>query len=113
MNPTLLREAFDRLKEIEESDDPFCIGADSNDGDLAEDETTPDWAEPTRHEVEDDDGNTYTLEYISERGKELGFIEVNGISTANFEVGGAGPHSVEISKPDMLIEAFVSLLTRK
>jgi len=118
MTDKILTEAFDKMKEIEESDDPFCIGAtgdtDNTTGYTAVEETVEeaveDWAQPTSYEVTDDNGQHFSLHYQDANGQEQGIIEVNGVTVAHFIVGGAGAHSVKIINDDAVVSALESLI---
>jgi len=121
----ILTEAFDKLKAIEESEDPFCIGELSeNEEDVAEEEEIVEEVveedeeqldeehfadEDKSYEVEDDSGNHYGLYFQgAARGDPQAFVEANGISVAHFAVGGAGPMDVRIQKPQLLLDALVA-----
>ena len=132
----ILMEAFDKLKAIEESDDPFCIGA-KDEGitetytefDEAEDDTqwmpsqtkgeSPKakddlgWSEPTHYEMGTDSGDHYELEFQADGpGVERAFIVANGITIATYKVGGSGAMNAVIKDPeavlDMLTEAIIA-----
>jgi len=119
----ILTEAFDKLKAIEESDDPFCIGAKEEEvveaytevgeaEEQLEEEQLEEGHfadEDKAYEVEDDNGNHYGLYFQGAgRGDPQAFIEANGISVAHFAVGGAGPMDVSIQKPELLLDALVA-----
>ena len=100
MADKILMEAFDKLKAIEESDDPFCIGELSeNEEDIAEtytevkeddyddpmagrsDEYTKrgeepnakddlEWSQPTHYEMGTDSGDHYEVEFQNAGGGE-------------------------------------------
>lgn len=135
MTDKILTEAFDKLKAIEESDDPFCIGATKEDEvteaytevveadndawqdgqktSLQHDEAPDARAEDKTYSFEDDNGNNYVLEIQTERGgKERGFVEVNGITVATFDVGGAGSMSARIQKPDEVMNMLAAAMQK-
>ena len=128
-------EAFDKLKAIEESDDPFCIGAkkesrndtytrveeDDNDDPMVgrSDGESPDdlgWSEPEVFEIGTDSGDHYAIHFQDGGSDKLNnretraFIEANGITIATYKVGGAGAMDAQIQKADevlnMLTEAM-------
>lgn len=124
----ILTEAFDKLKAIEESEDPFCIGELTEneededeeiveDEEVVEDEEQLDEAhfadEDKAYEVVDGSGNHYGIYFQgAQRGDSQAFIEANGISVAHFAVGGAGPMDVSIQKPELLLDALVAFATQ-
>ena len=92
----ILTEAYDKIKAIEESDNPFCIGElseneedvveeeqlDEEHGD-ADDEMHYDYGEDKSYSFEDDSGHNYLLQIQRQPGgAEEGFVEVNGVTVA-------------------------------
>ena len=141
----ILTEAFDKLKAIEESDDPFCIGELTENEEDSEtyksmgqvsqnypshkgkevdydmddphtkheeelEEGVEDWAEPKTYEIGTDSGNHYAIHFQDEADKVVAFIEADGITVANFTVGGAGSMNARIQKPDELMNIVAEAL---
>ena len=102
MSDKILKESLDRIKEIEESDDPFCLN----------NESVNDWATPTEYDYEDDSGHHYSLTYQDDGGKEVGYLEVDGVTAAYWEVGGAGPLGGKVVKPELVLLAIESIMTK-
>lgn len=133
----ILTEAFDKLKAIEESDDPFCIGA-KKEGrnetytEVKEDDYEDPMAgrgsdeysrndgeepnarvEPKTYEITTDSGEHYAIyfeHFGDSKGEITAFIEANGITVANFTVGGAGAMNARIQKPDELMNIVAEAL---
>ena len=129
MSDKILTEAFDKLKAIEESEDPFCIGATGdteNAGYTAVNEAEPetdgdfehgkrperesDRVEPTVFQIETDSGDDYVIEIQQDGGKERAFVEANGITVATFTVGGAGSMDAQIQKPDEVMNMLAAAM---
>lgn len=123
----ILTEAFDKLKAIEESEDPFCIGEltenEEDEEEIVEEEIvdeaeeqldeSPHADEDKSYEVEDHSGNHYGVYFQGEgRGDPHVFIEANGITVAHFAVGGAGPMNAKVLKPEALLDAIVAFATQ-
>ena len=114
MADKILLEAFDKLKAIEESDDPFCIGAtgdtDNTTGYTAVEESVTDWAQPKSYETEDDNGHHYAVHFQDEGGLEQAIIEIDGITVAHYSVGGAGSQNAQIKDADKVLDALTSMI---
>ena len=122
MSDKILTEAFDKMKAIEESDDPFCIGA-TGDSEFAEAYTpveeeaieeaaSVDWDQPNEYEMTDDSGQHYAVHFQQGHKEDIAIIEVNGITVAHYEVGGAGPMNANIKNPEAVLEALTAALMK-
>jgi len=142
----ILTEAFDKLKAIEESEDPFCIGAkeetvtemysevneieddpssgfahDSNEESLEQhkdnynkglkyDEAPDARVEPKVYQIDTNHGDNYAIHFSTDGGKERAFVEVNGITVATYDVGGAGAMNARIQDPAEVLNALTHAL---
>ena len=104
------------MKGIEESDDPFCIGATGDDvaeAYTAVDEGGPvDWDQPAEYEMTDDSGQHYAVHFQQGHKADIGIVEVNCVTVAHYEVGGAGPMNANIKNPEAVLEALTAAIMK-
>jgi len=131
MTDKILTEAFDKLKAIEESEDPFCIGA--KDEPVVEayteveeaehpadafgisrdnDEPAPErgYEEPKVYQIDTNHGDNYAVHFQDDGDAEHAFVEVNGITVATYVVGGAGAMDARIKDPAAVLDALTHAL---
>lgn len=135
MTDKILTEAYDKLKAIEESEDPFCIGAKDEGITETYTEVTEEWddfeqsdvddignnaeieqeqkrgyEEPKVYQIDTNHGDNYAIHFQSDGGKERAFVEVNGNTVATYDVGGAGAMNERILDPAEVLNALTHAL---
>ena len=60
------------------------------------------------YEAEDENGNTYRINFEYRGDDETMFVEANGISVAMATLSEHGTESANISKPELLIDAILA-----
>jgi hypothetical protein len=140
MSDKILKEAFDKLKAIEESEDPFCIGVKDDvveaytevaeddfdaeqksgyPGDNDDDESLEQHKdnynkgfidEPMSYDIETDTGDNYSIEFQKSGTQTRAFVEANGITIAAFTMDSNNVTRSNIVRPDALLDMLTAAM---